>query len=50
MSLVLKSERRTKATRSKIEARSAKRWAFRTRGTRCLYIFFYISHTYPIGF
>ncbi|MFS7939489.1 hypothetical protein Hanom_Chr05g00452371 [Helianthus anomalus] len=51
--LVLKSERRTKATRSKIEARSAKRKSgglFVPEAQDVYIIFVYISHTYPIGF
>ncbi|KAJ0667606.1 hypothetical protein HanPI659440_Chr17g0679651 [Helianthus annuus] len=53
--LVLKSDRRTKATRSKIEARSAKRksgglFVPEAQGVYIIYIYIYISHTYPIGF
>ncbi|MFS7988597.1 hypothetical protein Hanom_Chr11g01036771 [Helianthus anomalus] len=52
--LVLKSERRTKATRSKIEAQSAKAVGFFVPEAQDVYIFFlyipYISHRFLASF
>ncbi|MFS7946680.1 hypothetical protein Hanom_Chr06g00539161 [Helianthus anomalus] len=50
-SLVLKSERRTKATRSKIEARSAKRKSggLFVPEAQDVYIFFYIYLIYAVN-
>ncbi|MFS7902473.1 hypothetical protein Hanom_Chr01g00011721 [Helianthus anomalus] len=50
--LGLKSDRSTKATRSKIEARNAKRKSggLFVPEAQGVYIIFYIYHTYPTGF
>ncbi|MFS7937045.1 hypothetical protein Hanom_Chr05g00422911 [Helianthus anomalus] len=50
--LVLKSERRTKAMRSKTEARSANRKSggLFVPKAQANYISFYIFHIFPIGF